>query len=890
MRNRLVLLVFTAAALTAAMPAWGLGFGDLEVKSALGQPLVAEIQVLAVSPDERESLEIHLASPEIYERFGVYRSPTVSKLQLRILPGARDGRLRVLLTSREPIREPFLTVLLVARWAGNRVLREYTLLLDPPSRTPDTAAARAPDNIRKGSIEGAAGQRRLVQTRASKPPASAGSVRRRPDYNASPGDAVSTGAPVRRYGPVSPDDTLWSIAQKTRPAPGITMNQMMLAIFRANPEDFDGNINRLQQGATLQIPAPDRIRRIDPAVAASEIDAQMAAFANATPAPEAGPASSQQIATRGTATTGGQRPVAQADDAASDQPSGAQATAKAGAGASDSGGRPAPGAAPAEKTAAGGNSDTGIVASNAQPADGGSGTAEQSMRAGAKAPAGQPQDVAGPTNEQSGVAADTATGAATRAKTTKPGQGSVSAEDVQGNTAAGKGPPETPTNKEVAQTKSANVTANQPQDRASAGRVESKPGSQGSAGSGESLLEAGLSWLTPRRLILTLVIVVLILGVVRVYRRRQYKPVPADFSGLNLDGTAEDQETEGTETPAGGPVAAQEYSVDDVLADADGLSEHAGYDDALATLSLGLAAHPEDPRLLRKRLQVHRRAGDRDAFVTEARRQYPSPAADDPHWQEVAAWGRELDPDEPFFVGAESSRPRGENHGELGQALTDLEALADSENERDSTAPADEHGRQGAGSETGGPDTAGPELEIGGEYGDSRTVVPESAASLDPGQFGLAESDAPMLDSDEADSSASQPDLAAFDPDALNLTDENDAEAGAPGTRDQESGSDEAASGEAAEPNLAQLLGDIDAGDAAGATATAESGADESSPAPPEAPEDADDPDELTVKLDLARVYLEMGENEMASPLLQEVCDQGDDEQRRDANELLAHL
>src|SRR5262245_22990403 len=117
-----------APLLAAPLGAWALGFGDIELQSALNQPLRAQIPVVA-TPDELQTLRIALASPDAFQRYGFDRPSFLSRLEFKVATNAA-GRPVVQVSSAESITEPFVTLLIEATYARGRVLKEYTVLLD----------------------------------------------------------------------------------------------------------------------------------------------------------------------------------------------------------------------------------------------------------------------------------------------------------------------------------------------------------------------------------------------------------------------------------------------------------------------------------------------------------------------------------------------------------------------------------------------------------------------------------------------------------------------------------------------------------------------------------------------------------------------------------------
>jgi hypothetical protein len=108
-----------------------LGVGEIEVESALNEPLKAEIKLLSATKDELDTLEVALASNAAFARMGIDKLPVLSSLEFELIrEGA--GSPFVKAYSKKPIREPFLDFILTVNWANGQLLREYTLLLDPP--------------------------------------------------------------------------------------------------------------------------------------------------------------------------------------------------------------------------------------------------------------------------------------------------------------------------------------------------------------------------------------------------------------------------------------------------------------------------------------------------------------------------------------------------------------------------------------------------------------------------------------------------------------------------------------------------------------------------------------------------------------------------------------
>jgi pilus assembly protein FimV len=141
------LLVGLASACLILMPlsAQALGFGNIKLDSALNQPLDARIDLLSPTSADIQSLKVSLASEGAFARAGIDRPHYLSGLVFKVVDS--DGEPYIQVTSKESIREPFLNFLLEFNWDNGRMLREYTMLLDPPGRmmqAPAPAMAETP--------------------------------------------------------------------------------------------------------------------------------------------------------------------------------------------------------------------------------------------------------------------------------------------------------------------------------------------------------------------------------------------------------------------------------------------------------------------------------------------------------------------------------------------------------------------------------------------------------------------------------------------------------------------------------------------------------------------------------------------------------------------------
>lgn len=267
--RKLVLAIAAASALTSGM-AHALGLGEISLKSALNQPLDAEIELLEVRDLGGNEVLPSLAAVEEFNKVGVDRPYFLA--DLKFTPVLKpNGKSVIRVTSSKPVREPYLNFLVEVLWPNGRLLREYTVLLDPPLYSPQTVVAATP---------------RLPQAAPLAPRASAPAPVSRPQpvtpVAAAPAPAAAPPASSRigdeQYR-TDRDDTLWEVASRVRPSSAVSVHQTMLAIQELNPNAFlDGNINRLKSGQVLRLPNEQQIRSRSQADALAQVAAQNSAW------------------------------------------------------------------------------------------------------------------------------------------------------------------------------------------------------------------------------------------------------------------------------------------------------------------------------------------------------------------------------------------------------------------------------------------------------------------------------------------------------------------------------------------------------------------------------------------------------------------------------------
>jgi pilus assembly protein FimV len=266
-KQALSLAVFIAGAYPAASSA--LGLGDIESSSHLNQPLRAKIELLAGTPSDASQLQVRLASPEVFNRVGVARPDFLGSLQFT--PTVQNGKPVILVTSNAPIQEPFVNFLLEVSWPQGQLLKEYTVMLDPPvlMQPGNTVAGEA--SVRAEPKAAGTVRRSQVQTQTQQQ-AAADSAPQQQDTVSAPRQQTGGNRTYR----VRPGDTLFGVASRLQ-RPGVSNDQMMMALFRANPGAFAGsNINNLMSGSVLKAPSGSDIGSTSRAEARRQIRQQNA--------------------------------------------------------------------------------------------------------------------------------------------------------------------------------------------------------------------------------------------------------------------------------------------------------------------------------------------------------------------------------------------------------------------------------------------------------------------------------------------------------------------------------------------------------------------------------------------------------------------------------------
>lgn len=259
------------------------------VQSALGEPLQAEIDIPEISTAEASSLRVGVAQPLAFRAAGMEFNASLSSAEIS-LQRRPDGRAFLKLSSPKSITEPFLDVILEVNWSAGRIVRDYTLLFDPPSLRASTPAPLTAGVAAAAPVAQAAApapRPALVAAAPMAPVAPASPAATAPAPTPAPTPAVApvaapapvkkpavAAAPAPKPTPapapaassvtVKPGDTAGRIANAHKP-PSASLDQMLVAMLRANPQAFiNGNINLVRSGAVIDLPDEAQATAIAP--------------------------------------------------------------------------------------------------------------------------------------------------------------------------------------------------------------------------------------------------------------------------------------------------------------------------------------------------------------------------------------------------------------------------------------------------------------------------------------------------------------------------------------------------------------------------------------------------------------------------------------------------
>jgi pilus assembly protein FimV len=257
--KRFTTQLVAAGLIALPLMAHAAGLGKLSVTSALGQPLTAEIELFAADKAELDSLSASLASDQAFRDARIEFAPVLSSLRFTVVKKP-NGKAALKVSSSRPVTDPFIDMLVELNWGSGRLVREYTLLLDPPGM--GSAQTVAPAAVPS------------AQTPVAKPaPAAAPQAQATPVPAAAlkPAPAPQAAAPDRVT--VKRGETLSGIASRVRPE-GVSLEQTLLGLYRENDQAFAGNMNRLKAGKTLNVPSAEKVAAIPQQEAVRELKLQ----------------------------------------------------------------------------------------------------------------------------------------------------------------------------------------------------------------------------------------------------------------------------------------------------------------------------------------------------------------------------------------------------------------------------------------------------------------------------------------------------------------------------------------------------------------------------------------------------------------------------------------
>ncbi len=267
-------IILGASLLAFSQIAWSLGLGEAKVESFLGQPLEVKIELITQASDDLASVSASLASAADYQLIGASRDDVSVPLQFSI--ENPDGNAYISVRSKLDINNPVLRLILEVNWPNGRMLREYTLFLDPSTFSQPAPAPRI-ESVAKAEPATEAQPAPTPRVETASTAGRATEAQPPQPASAPAGDAVISGAD--EYGPVKRGDTLWRIAKDWSAGSGLNLNKVMLAIQRENPRAFSrNNINLLQRGAILRMPQRDDVNSMSSATARNEVQQQSDAF------------------------------------------------------------------------------------------------------------------------------------------------------------------------------------------------------------------------------------------------------------------------------------------------------------------------------------------------------------------------------------------------------------------------------------------------------------------------------------------------------------------------------------------------------------------------------------------------------------------------------------
>lgn len=256
--------------LLAPASAYSLGIGNIKVHSGLNQNLNAEISLTASVSEDVSDIHVSLAPPAQFDKAKVPWSFFLSKIKFEPVVKP-NGTTVIKVTSSEALKEPFLDFLLEVSWPKGNLYRQFTVLLEPPAEYQKAAVSASP----------------VYENYDAEPVV----VEPQPRYKANVNTAATKSRPRRHvvhidrsHNVTHKNDTLWKIAERNMNGNVPSVEQMMIAIYEANPQAFyKNNINALLPNKNLKIPRKGDAVKLSQNQALAEFNQHMRAWKNNTP-------------------------------------------------------------------------------------------------------------------------------------------------------------------------------------------------------------------------------------------------------------------------------------------------------------------------------------------------------------------------------------------------------------------------------------------------------------------------------------------------------------------------------------------------------------------------------------------------------------------------------
>lgn len=891
MKARLALAL--ALLVATSVPAFALGLGEIELNSALNQRLDATIHLVSVSRNELDSLQVGLASVDAFKRYKIERTAALSGLAFKVVPDGKGGAY-VHVTSKDPIRDPFLTFLVEADWSNGRLLRQYTVLLDPPTfaeNKPEPAQAAAP----------VSSQPQAQEKRRTQPESeirTTGTVVSTPEETQAPPTrhAMPRSTQPGTYGRIERGETLWGIARKLHQQSGASVNQMMVALYQANQSAFMGNMNRMKEGSILRIPKQDAVSRISRSDATQFVKDQDQAWRGGRSA-SASSASGTSAQSGGGSQAGSEKLTLVApggEEAASESAAQGAGTGKV---SKDDLLKLQNELADTKAELANSKSNNSELQAKVDDLQGEvdrvrkllSVKDDQLLALQQQVQQAGMQPAVKPEQAESGQAA-TAAGAESQSQT-PPAQGEqeTAAPETQQPAAAESGQTEQAGEPESGAAQQAAPEESQPAAQEQEQPAEQQPAQSEQTTPAQStpapkrrepgMIETLLDFLLQPMVLIGILIVVVLIGGLVFISRRQHGKAPTGVRGSQWVIAEEDEtpsseddttaeETAAAESADSGQApgeAAEDGHVDtlvggkpvnldedDPLSEADFHMAYGLYDQAAEGLKQAIQREPDRADLQLKLLEVYFTAGNAEAFVNAAgdAKGVLGEGSDD--WGKAVIMGKQIAPEDPMFadVGTSSGVDLDFSSEDVGlessgapepepAAETEFDVSMDFDTGGEEEAPAAEESTAGEPARSGKDEML--EFDIG-EFGTDTGVGVGS-------QVGGSSS------SGDEDFDKALEELSAYVDTNL-------------GDADSRLGD---------ETEDLSIEGPGGAGEPAEEPAGGAGGGD-------------DNADEVATKLDLARAYIDMGDTDGARSILEEVMEDGGESHKQEAQSLLDQL